>query len=267
MTADYSALREEAHHLARQLFGDKTERVSSFTDRLLDIYITARDKDFLLIHNPGGWGNNVLEHCVQWERNMVAGTCATIERLGYTWQLAQHLRSGTSWLERMRDVRDQFGFFAAKARILATEVEFVTRHVENLKVVLIGASQGAAFVNAAMQQLTRLQRVYSVELGMFFPYISRRVITERTLSLDWNGLVPDAAVRRDIMAGVRAYVAAPFRWAKHWLKGRPVKFSNCVNVRGHNYDWGYPYVQRRVVDFLETNFGTKQIGDEVEGVL
>jgi len=261
MTADYLALQEEAHHLARQLFGQQAEKVAAFTDRLMDIYTRVRDKDFLLIHNPGGWGNNVLEHCIQWERNVVAGTCATIERLGYTPLLVQHLRSGTSWWERIRDMRDQFGFFAAKARLLATEVEFITGHLDNLKVVLIGASQGAAFVNAVMQQLPSLQPVYSIELGMFFPYISRRVITERTLSLDWNGMVPDAAVRRDLMAGFRAYTAAPFRWAMRWLQGRPVKFSNCVNVRGHNYDWGYPYVQRRVVDFLETNFGNDTKGE------
>lgn len=261
MPADYLALREEAQALARQLFGEQAEKVSAFTDRLMDIYTRVRDKDFLLIHNPGGWGNNVLEHCIQWEKNVVTGTCATIERLGYTPLLVQHLRSGTSWRERMRDMRDQFGFFSDKARLLATEVEFITRHLDNLKVVLIGASQGAAFVNAVMQQLPKLQTVYSIELGMFFPYISRRAITERTLSLDWNGMVPDAAVRRDIKAGVRAYTAAPFRWAGHWLRGRPVKFSNCVTVRGHNYDWGYPYVQRRVVGFLETNFGNNTKGE------
>jgi pimeloyl-ACP methyl ester carboxylesterase len=267
MTINYSALQEEAHHLACQLFEDKAEMVSSFTNRLLDICDRAQGKDFLLVYNPGGWGSRALEHCLQWEKNIVAGVSATLERLGYTPLMVQHFRSGTSWQERIRDVREQFRFFASKARIMAAEVEFITQHVDNLRVILIGASQGAAFVNAVMQQLARLHQVYSIELGMFFPHLSRRVIGERTLSLDWNGIVPDAAVRRDMIVGLRAYMAAPFKWLWYRLKGKPVKFVNCVDVRGHNYDWGYPYVQRRIVGFLEINCGTESGEEEVRGLL
>ena len=255
MTVDSLALREEACLLGRQLFGDEENKVNDFTDRVLDICFRARDRDFLFIHNAGGWGNRALEHCLQWERSIVAGVIDTIERLGYTWSLVQHFRTGHSWREMKRDVREQFCFFASKARILAAEVEFVTHHLDNLKVILIGISQGAAFTNAVMQQITTLQQVYSIELGMFFPYLSHRMITERTLAIDSNGLAPDAAVRRDMRAYVRAYTAAPFRWTGHLLTGKPVRFSNCVNVRGHNYDWRHPF-RRQVVDFLETNFGT-----------
>jgi len=269
MTCDYLALQEEVHYLAQQLFGNEAENCATFANRLLGICRGAQGKDFLLIHNPGGWGNNAFEHCVQWERNIVTGVSDTLERLGHTWLLIQYFRTGNGWREHLRDVREQFRFFATKAKIMAAELEFITRYIDNLKVILIGVSQGAAFTNSVMQQLTKLYQVYSIELGMFFPYMSRRVLTERTLVLDWNGIVPDAAVRRDMLAGARAYLAAPFRWLGHWLKGRPVKFSNCVNVRGHNYDWGYPYVRRRVVYFLEVNFGTstKQTRDEVRGVL
>jgi hypothetical protein len=266
MAIDDLVLQEGACHLARQLFEDKAEMATRFTDRLLDICAQARGRDFLLIHNPGGWGSRTLEHCLWWERNLVTGISATIERLGYTWLLVQHFRTGTNWQERIQDIREQFRFFATKARILAAELDFITSHVDGLKVILIGASQGAGFSNSVTQRLTRPLPVYSIELGMFFPHISKRVITERTLAVDWNGIVPDAAVRRDILAGVRAYVAAPLRWLKHWLKGRPVRFTDCVSVRGHNYDWGYPYVRRRVTDFLETNFSTEYVRDEVGGV-
>jgi hypothetical protein len=254
VTTDYLVLQKEARHLARQLFEDKAEMVTSFTERLLDICDRARGKDFLLIHNPGGWGSRALEQCLRWERNLVNGISATIERLGYTWLLIQHFRTGTGWRERIQDIREQSRFFATKARILAAELEFITSHIDNLKVILIGASSGAGFSNSVVQQLTKPLPVYSIELGMFFTHISKRVITERTLAVDWNGIVPDAAVRREIWVGVRAYLAAPFRWLKYRLRGRPVRFTDCVSVRGHIYDWGYPYVQRRVVEFLETNF-------------
>ncbi len=267
MTIDYSVLQEEAHRLACQLFEDKAEMVASFTNRLLDICNRAQGKEFLLIHNPGGWGSNTFEHCMQWERNIVNGISATIERLGHTWLLIQYYRSGTGWRDKVQDLREQYHFFATKARLMAAELEFITRHIDNLNVVMIGVSQGAAFTNSVMQQLPSHSQVYSIELGFFFPYRSRRVLTERILAIDSNGLVPDAAVRRDLMAGGRAYLAAPFRWLAYLLRGRPVGISKCVNVRGHNYDWGYPYVQRQVTGFLEANFSTEHTGDEVRGVL
>jgi hypothetical protein len=256
VTAGYVSLREEAQEKAHQLFGNREEKVKAFTGRCLDTYTRAQGKDFLLIHNPGGWGNRVFEQCLEWERSVVIGVGNTIEKMGYDHLMIQYLRSGMGRQEWWQDVRDQLRFFAAKAKIMATELELITRYLDNLKVILIGVSQGAAFANSVMRQLDGHSRVYSIELGMFFFHLSRRVITEQTLSMDSNGFEPDAAVRRDMLPVIRAYSAAPVRWIKLLLKGKPVRFTYCVNVRGHNYDWSYPEVQKQVTDFLLTKFGT-----------
>ncbi|HEY77786.1 MAG TPA: hypothetical protein G4O09_01580 [Dehalococcoidia bacterium] len=256
LTAGYAGLQDEAQEVARRFFGNREGKVAAFTGRVIDTCARAQGKDFLLIHNPGGWGNRTFEQCLDWERSLVNGVSAAIERLGYDQLMIQYLRSGMGWGEWLRDIRDQLRFFAAKAKIMAAELELVTRHLDDLKVILIGVSQGAAFANAVMRQLDGHHRVYSIELGMFFFHLSRRVVTERTLSMDSNGSEPDAAVRRDMLPVFRAYAAAPVRWAGLLLKGRPVRFTYCVNVRGHNYDWGYPEVQKQVTDFLRANFGT-----------
>lgn len=255
------ALQEEVRHLAQQLFDNDSKGGINFTNSLLDICWRARDKDFLLIHNPGGWGSTRLEGCLQWERSVVEGVSATIEQLGYTWLLTQHLRSGSSWWAHMRDVKEEARFFlkgkSSKARVLAAELKFIIQHISNLKVILIGASQGAAFSNAAMQQLGGLHQVYSIELGIFFPHMSRRVVTERTLAIDSNGLMPDPMAHRNLKAGFKAYITAPFRWIKYRLQGKPEKFTYCVNTPGHDYSWEYPEVQQKITNFLTTNIGTK----------
>ncbi len=140
---------------------------------------------------------------------------------------------------------------------MATELKFIARHTHNLRVILIGASQGAAFSNAVMRQLGKLHQIYSIELGIFFPHMSRRVVTERTLAIDSNGLAPDPMAHRNLKAGFKAYVIASFRWTGYRLEGKRVRFTNCVNVPGHEYNWEYPAVQQPIVDFLETNFGAK----------
>ena len=258
---DYLALQEEANHLAQQLFGNDSEKCTGFTKKLLDICIRAQGKDFLLIHNPGGWGSTLLEHCMRWERSIVEGVSNTLERLGYSWLLIQHFRSGNSWWAHMRDIKDQARFFLTgesyKMEVMAAELEFIIRHLSSIKVITIGVSQGAAFGNAVMQHLHGLHQVYSLELGMPFFYRSRRVVTERTLAIDSNGLMPDALMEWDIITIVKTFSAAPFRWIKYRLQGKPVKFTYCINIPGHDYNWDYPEVRQQIGEFLGTNFGTK----------
>ncbi len=261
MTYDYLALQEEASHRAQQLFGNDAKKCANFTNRLLDICTRVQGKDFLLIHNPGGWGCTSLEHLLKWERSVVEGVSATIEQLGYSWLLTQYFRSGKSWWAHIWDMKEQVNFFfkgkSSKAKIMAVELKFITRHLNTLKVLLIGISQGAAFSNAVMRQLGEFRQVYSIELGIFFPYMSQRVITERTLVIDGNGVMPDPVAHRNLKTGFKAYITAPGRWLKYRLQGKPEKFAYCINVPGHDYNWEYPEVHQKTIDFLKVNFGTK----------
>ncbi|MBI2329607.1 MAG: hypothetical protein HYU85_08275 [Chloroflexi bacterium] len=254
-------LEKEISHLGQQLFSADLKKRARLTNRLLDICTRAQGKDFLLIHNPGGWGSTPLEDCLQWEKSVIQGICSTIERLGYSWLLTQYFRNGNSWWSHMRDMKEHANFFlkgkSFKARIMATELKFITEHAENLKIILIGASQGAAFSNAVMRQLGDFPQIFSIELGIFFPHLPRRVVTERTLAIDSNGVMPDPMVHRNLRAGFKAYITAPFRWIKYRLEGKPQKFTHCINTPGHDYGWEYPEVQRQIKDFLNLNFGAK----------
>jgi hypothetical protein len=261
MIEDYLLWREEAYHLAQQLLGNAPQKCNTFTNRLIDICARAEGKDFLLIHNPGGWGSTDLEHLLDWERNVVEGIRATIEQQGHSWLLIQYFRSGHNWWAHMRDIKEQTRFFFTgkifKAEVMAAELKFIAHHLNNLKIILIGASHGAAFSNTVMRQLGEFPQIYSIELGMFFSQISRRVVTERTLAIDNNGQMPDPVVLRNLKAASKTYITAPYRWLKYRLEGKPVKFAYCINVPGHEYDWSYPAVQQQIVDFLGTKFGTK----------
>ena len=259
MATDHKILNEEANQLAEQLFGDDIERRAGCANRLMDICSRAPGKDFLLIHNPGGWGSTDMENLLHWERSIVEGVSTTMEKLGYECSAIQYFRSKHGWRAVLGDVWEQTHFFSSKARTLAAEIEFVTRHFENLRVIMIGVSQGAAFSDAVTQHLNGLNRVFSIELGMPFPYKSRRLITERTLALDSNGLMPDALMDWNVPTILRTYLTAPFRWVKFRLQGKRVKFTYCINVPGHDYNWDYPEVQHKIESFLNTNFGDKEV--------
>src|SRR3989337_607376 len=116
MASDLKTLNEEANKLAERLFGDDAEKRAAFTIRLLDICSRAQDKDFLLIHNPGGWGSTRLEDLLQWERSIVEGVSAVMEKLGYTSCLLQYFRTDSGWRAVVEDVREQTHFFISKAK-------------------------------------------------------------------------------------------------------------------------------------------------------
>ena len=88
--------------------------------------------------------------------------------------------------------------------------------------------------------------------------MSRRVITDRTLAIDSNGVMPDPMSHRNLWAGFKAYITAPYRWIKYRLQGKPQKFTYCINAPGHDYSWQYPEVRQRITDFLTDTFGAKE---------
>ena len=138
MTADI-ALQVEARHLAQQLFSNETKKYAGFINRLLEVCIRAQGKDFLLIHSPGGWGSTHLEQLLQWERSIVEGVGAIIERLGYSWLLTQHFRSSNSWWTHLQDIKNEADFFfkgtSFKAEAMAAELKFIAHHLNNPKVI------------------------------------------------------------------------------------------------------------------------------------
>jgi hypothetical protein len=255
-TATNLTLREDAYSLARGIFKSQ-EIADNFANYLLDDCAKAEGKDFLIVHNPGGWGHARLDQCLEWERGIVFGVKVVVEEMGYSFLLTQYFRSGQGWREDVRDLREQFRFFSSKADIMAAWLRFIISHVSGIKVILIGISQGAAFGNSVMQRLGGHYPVYSLELGFPFQYKSRRVITERTLAIEGNGVRPDALAQGNIWVGAGILMAAPFKWMWYYLRGKPVAFAHCVNAPGHEYDWSNPEIQRRVRDFLEANFGAK----------
>lgn len=254
-------LKKEAYSLAGQLF-ENGEVASDFVNQLLDVCAGAKGKDFLIVHNPGGWGHAEFDKCLEWERSMVAGIEAVIEDMGYSSFLTQYFRSGRGWWEQIRDLREQFRFFAPKARIMATWLRFIVTHVSNIKVILVGISQGAAFGSSVMRQLGGSYPVYSIELGFPFQYKSWRIITERTVAVDSNGVIPDVLAQGNLRVGAKIVLSAPFKWVWYRLIGKPRMFSHCFNAPGHEYSWDAPGIQRQIRDFLKTNFGTKKAGTD-----
>jgi len=257
MSEELSIIRKQAFTLAKQLYPGEERQQTYIVDRLIDFYNAAKDQDVLVVYSPGGWGSAELRDLIDWELSIVEGVKSSLTRSGLRWTLVQYLRTKNSWWDHLRHLPEQLVYAATgklyQARVMAVELEFIKKYLKNLKIVLLGASQGAAFDNSVMKCLNNRKDIYSIELGIFFAHLPRRVITENTLVVDSNGLVPDPVVHWNFVKALRAYSTAPFRWIKYKMAGERVKFTYCINVPGHEYRWEYVHIRSQIINFIETN--------------
>ena len=144
-----------------------------------------------------------------------------------------------------------------RAQVLAEELKFLTVNLPKLRIILVGASQGAAFDNMVMIKLGETNSVFSLELGTFFAHMRRRRLTKQNLAIDSNGLMKDPMCHRDLWKGTKSYFMAFVKWFKYKAQGTPMKFTQCINTPGHEYQWEYPEVHGRITEFLTAVFGEK----------
>jgi len=260
--SENAALAQEIAAFAARLYPHNRKKREQSRRVLADYYAKAANTDVLVIHSPGGWGNMPWEGVQDWEKSIVTGVTNTLDKLGYNSTMVQYFRSGDGIWQHLCDLPKEIRFALSggnyRADVMGEELSFIMNKLPRLQMVLVGASQGASFHNAVMMRLSNREQVYSLELGTFFPHMKRRRVTENTLAIDNNGLMPDPMCQRNLRAGFKAYLGAFYRWFNYRIQGKKIKFTNCINTPGHEYKWEYAAVNLPITEFLTAKLGVKQ---------
>jgi len=244
------SVAEDAAAMAMELYGDYQDKYDEFVSQLLAAYVEAKDKDFVVIFNPGGWGTKMLERSPGWQE-ICQGIESELDNLGYSSLVLDFRRTTGSLRGINKELVELFSVYPSKAKNLAKRVEFLTRNVPDLKIIVAGESNGAVISDTVMDMLRDDPKVYSIQTGP--PFWHRQMTVERTLVLDTNGQVPDAFSCGDIPAmlftSLKALLGMPLTEEEE--AGRIFYF---VRAPGHDYRWQYPGVNLRIAGFLEENF-------------
>ena len=252
---DFSAVPQsmiaEANDLAGQIFGNHPEKCDKFVNQLLATYLAAKDKDFIIIFNAGGWGWTTLEDSSGWQ-SILYGIKAELDSLGYSSLLLNYQRAAYGIQGYLCEILAALSFYPSKPEELALRVDFLTRHLPDIKVILTGESNGTIICDKVMRLLKDNGQVYSIIAGP--PFWNSATSSGRLLVLRSNGVVPDSFSQGDFFAIIRANLEALFGLSP----GYPGRILLHLEAPGHDYSWQYHGVNSRIIEFLDSHFGLEQ---------
>ena len=255
LSAVPQSVADDAARLATELFGDSQEKYDEFVNQLLGTYLQAKDKDFVLVFNSGGWGWSLIEASPGW-LSIFTGIESELNSSGYTSLLLTHQRTDDTLQGRLDEIVQMITGYSSKAEDLACRVEFLITHIPELRVIITGESNGTVICDRTMDILTDSPQVYSIQTGP--PFWHDNIMLDRTLVMTYNGRFPDSFSQGEFLTMTRASLRALLGLPQPENESGSV--GNFVRAPGHDYWWQYPEVHSQITNFLDKNFGIKQRG-------
>jgi hypothetical protein len=250
---DYSsvpqAVIDNAVKMATELVGNSQKKLQNIVDQFLATYVEAKDRDFVIVFNSGGWGWNITQS-TGWG-SILDGIKSQLESQGYQTLVLNYRRTSSGVTGVIREFFEAATSYPKKARDLATRIEFLTDNFPDLRVIIAGESTGTVISDKAMGLLKNDPRVYSIQTGT--PFWHKPTALDRTLLMNTNGATIDTFSYGDIPAVVWATVKSWFGISSPDEKAGNILYW--VRAPGHDYSWQYPGVYNEVVKFMKKNFG------------
>jgi len=262
-----STVEQQAWQAAAEVVGSGKKAQEQFVTEVLDLYSKVKDSDLVIFCNSGGWGNKPLSSDYQGQ-SWLTGIMAKLTQLGYEPCIIDDIRTGDGLIEHLFEFKEDLTHYPSKAKVLAAKIDFLTQHITNLKVIITGQSNGAAFAGEVANRLKDNPKVYSIQVGTPFWHGVREV--GRSLVIDNSGVGSDALTERDIVTIIKS------NWVKllilnhvpsftpvDWFISRAAlilasyNFGLGLQAPGHEYMWEYPGVGPVIEAFLVNNFSTQ----------
>jgi hypothetical protein len=260
-----SAVEQQAWQVAADTVGSSKKAQERFVTEVLDLYSKVKGSNLVIFCNSGGWGNKPLSSDYQGQ-SWLTGITAKLTQLGYEPCVIDDIRTGDGLIEHLFEFKEDLTNYPSKAKELAAKIDFLTQHITNLKVIITGQSNGAAFAGEVANRLKDNPRVYSIQMGIPFWHRIREV--SRSLVIDNSGVMPDVLADRDIVTIIKSNWVkllilnhAPSFTPVDWFISRAVLILSSYNfglglqAPGHKYMWEYPGVGPVIEAFLVNNFG------------
>lgn len=257
-------IEQQAWGVASEVVGKSRELQEQFVADALWLYYKVKDNDLAIFCIPGGWGKEPLMANAEGQ-SWVVGIEAELDRLGCSYCVVDDIRTGNGLVEYLFEFKEQLTHYSSKAKILAAKIDFLTKQISGLKIIITGQSNGAAFAGEVIRNLEKNNRVYSIQIGI--PFWHRVYADNQSLVIDNNGIGADSLTQRDVLRMLKANLGrifiinhVPSFTPIDWVVTRAVlvfgsyNFGLGLQAPGHEYMWEYPGVGPAIEAFLVEHF-------------
>lgn len=207
--------------------------------------------DVVIIFNSGGWGNTPIEEAEDFAP-IIEGMKKTLNQLGYNSIVIPYNRTKDNLFGRIEGTREVLNSFQFQSKILAVQIEDFLENNQGTKVIMAGLSMGGSFVNQTMENLSEETQnyVYAVIAGV--PFWTEPFESDSILQLDNDG--KDSLAEGNVKSLTLSLIKSPFKWLFSKFNGQNFKFSQALQVPGHDYKWPSSETGPKIVNFLKEKF-------------
>lgn len=202
--------------------------------------------EIIVILNTGGWGYSSIEKAEDFFP-IVDGIKKTINDLGYKAVLVSYFRTKENFLGKISSFKRTIFSFQKQSELLAEEVENFLKNKSNQKIIMVGLSNGAGFVEDSFKKFSENIRnnILAIEIGM--PFWKKKINnSENILRITQK----DPLANGEIKILLPTLFKAPFKWLASKFSNKSLSLSEALHVPGHNYSW--PEVAPEIITFLKS---------------
>ncbi len=220
--------------------------------RFTTVLNSVSENNIVIVFNSGGWGNTPFEKADDL-RPIIEGIQHTLNELGYSSVIAPYNRTKENFLGIIEGVKEVLTSFKKQSQKLASEMEYFIENNPKNKVIVVGLSNGATFVNRVIKEIPKDKKsnVFAIEIGT--PFWETVLDSDNVLLLDNNG--QDSLSNMDLGILLSSLIKAPFRWSLAKISGKELAFGNALKIQNHYYNWDE--VAPEVESFLKEKFVLK----------
>jgi hypothetical protein len=204
----------------------------------------GENSDVVIVFNSGGWGTVPFDQAFDFNP-IINETKRIIESKNYKVSIVQYYRTKENFFAKIASLREILFNFPDSSKVFADRIDEFLEKNPNDKIVMAGLSNGASFVDAAMDDLKDKENsVWAIELGA--PFWKKNTKSDNIIALNNQADILANGKLGQIMFSL---VKTPFVWGYNNIKGNHMSMSQAMHIDGHDYYWNQ--VKDDLTSFVE----------------